>query len=39
MEGGTCYDYAGKVLDSAVMTMWAESIISYGLICVVVSGR
>jgi hypothetical protein len=19
-----CYDYAGKILDSAVMTMWAE---------------
>jgi hypothetical protein len=32
----TCYDYAEKGLDSAVMTTWAESSISHGLIVRVV---
>jgi hypothetical protein len=27
-----CHSCAKKVLDSAVMTMWAKSMISYGLI-------
>jgi hypothetical protein len=34
-----CHGYAGKVLDSAVMTTQAESTISYGLIDVIVLGR
>jgi hypothetical protein len=34
-----CYDYAVKGLDSAVMTTQAGSMISYGLICVLVLGR
>jgi hypothetical protein len=33
-----CYSYTRKDLDSVVMTMQAESIISYGLICIVVLG-
>jgi hypothetical protein len=34
-----CYDDAGKVLDSVVMTTWAKSIISHGLICTITVGR
>jgi hypothetical protein len=34
-----CHGCARKDLDSAVMTTWAESMISYGLIRVVVLGR
>jgi hypothetical protein len=34
-----CYDYAEKGLDSAVMTMRAESSISHGLIIRVINGR
>jgi hypothetical protein len=34
-----CYDYTGKTLDSAVMTMRAKSSLSHGLIVRVVVGR
>jgi hypothetical protein len=34
-----CYDYAGKDLVSAVMTTQAESMISRGLLRIVILGR
>jgi hypothetical protein len=33
-QAQSCYDYAQKSLDSVVMTMWAKSIISHGLLVV-----
>jgi hypothetical protein len=38
-EEAVCYDYAGKDLVSAVMTTQAESMISRGLLPIVVLGR
>jgi hypothetical protein len=35
----TCHGSVGKSLDSAVMTTWAESSISHGLICLVILGH